>query len=354
MRLRQTLGYRLHVASQLLPTRLQEGSWRVWRALRPLPVQRLRGSNHAGATTSAIVIGHVASAGFLLDKFFASPPEATPLGKITPWRAAALWRAQQEELTVLVGDRVLGRRLPRRERLIVPTWVRAQAPVPSGRLAVSSKVQADIRRVRNAGLGCEVSAGPAEAREFLETMLRPHIEARYTVSHVALHEVQAALRKGEILWITEAGRRLGGAVVVYRGDTLSFRYAGILNGDPALLKRGVLAAAYLQMFTRAQQRGCQQVDLGGSRPWVTDGVLRFKMKWRAELTAQWHKPEAAFVRWVPGSVGVHAMLSRDAPIARERDAFYFVAASAAWPPVLVPVVAGDWPNEPAVAPPPAA
>ena len=137
------------------------------------------------------------------------------------------------------------------------------------------------------------------------------------------------------------------------GPIARFRYVTWPALSPVTLFQVIVnVIAYLQIFTRARHHGCRVVDLGGSRPWLSDGVLRFKMKWHPRLVAQWHRHEAACVRWTPGNAGIEAMLRREAPIARDRDAFHFVAASGAWPPVLVPAIAGQWPDATSVAPPP--
>jgi hypothetical protein len=69
-------------------------------------------------------------------------------------------------------------------------------------------------------------------------------------------------------------------VAIERGDVFWLAYLGTRDGDPAVMRRsGGLAALYDFAIRLAQQRGAQLIDMGRSRPWLTDGVTRYKWKW---------------------------------------------------------------------------
>jgi hypothetical protein len=58
---------------------------------------------------------------------------------------------------------------------------------------------------------------------------------------------------------------------------------GWRDGSHEVLRGRVLGVLYWFVFRRARDSGYRRVDLGGTPPYLDDGVFRFKSRWNAEL-----------------------------------------------------------------------
>ena len=58
---------------------------------------------------------------------------------------------------------------------------------------------------------------------------------------------------------------------------------GYLNGDESFLKMGVTNAIYQFRIERAYELGCKKIVLGGTPPFIENGVFKFKAKWQARI-----------------------------------------------------------------------
>jgi hypothetical protein len=114
--------------------------------------------------------------------------------------------------------------------------------------------------------------------------------------------IRQVARICDVMWIEQAGARVGGALLEPRGRELRNLAFGVR--DPAVVRDGVLSACYWLMIEHAVREGYRALQLGSSRPVLSDGVLRHKLKWGGVLTP--------VRQWDYFAVGV----ARDNPTAR--------------------------------------
>lgn len=89
----------------------------------------------------------------------------------------------------------------------------------------------------------------------------------------------------ELLLISKGDQFVAGIVSQKLGNTYYLLVPGILMDNKQIfLKEGVGAAIYWFSFFEAQRRGCREVELGSSRPFLMSGVLQFKKKWCNRVT----------------------------------------------------------------------
>ncbi len=355
MSLRQQIGYQASQLTQRLSYPGHVAFWRWARIGRAISLERLTGLTHAGTPGTLLLAGAATQDDYVSGKFFAGAPQRETLGSVAPWVLPRRLRAERagSNLTVALLDRAVGRLLPARDYVMSPEWncvVIDTVPEVSALAVGNASLRHDLARKTREGFGCVASTDPAEHRSFFDDMVRPYIEGRHGNRHLSFAHMQHTLAHGALRWVVGGGERLAGLVVEVRGPRLFLRYFGVARGDPALMRRGVLAAAYFDAIEYAWKHGCRVVDFGGVRPWLGDGILRYKAKWGARFDPRWPTPAAAFLGWPDGDPHVAAMLRREALICRRGDAFSFVAAGGAWPPELVPVRPGEWPKGNAIAP----
>lgn len=147
--------------------------------------------------------------------------------------------------------------------------------------------RSDVARLHRKGFGMLVDNDPAWADEFFSryhepTILRRHgsegalIAARYIAEAVRDHG-------SEFLCVTLGSQRI--AALLGRPQPQGYRvdHLGWLDGEPNRVDRAVPAALYWFAAKRARELGLSRVRMGGTPPYIEDGLFQFKTKWNATL-----------------------------------------------------------------------
>ena len=66
---------------------------------------------------------------------------------------------------------------------------------------------------------------------------------------------------------------------------------GYLNGDVTLLEKGIVTAIYQFRIERAYELKCKSIVLGGTPPFLENGVLKYKAKWQARFCSDMYFTE---------------------------------------------------------------
>lgn len=80
------------------------------------------------------------------------------------------------------------------------------------------------------------------------------------------------------------------------------------DGDREYVRQGVIGAIYYSLMMEMEERGYEKISFGGARPFLSDGVTRFKWSLNGRLAAD---SEA------PGSMALWLTLIKDSPPLRD-------------------------------------
>jgi len=258
------------------------------RGLR-LPLAVVRGRTAAtGASASVLLAGNGPDLDYLLGRFLAGPLEREPLGRVSlPELPTWLKRRREEhDLTLARLDELSGRALLGPEYLRAPDWLGTLLPLGGAvRPSSTRSIASDLARVRRNELRWHVSRDEADFERFHQTMYRPYARRRHGDLAIDrnVHQLRRVFRAGCLLWVTHRGQPLAAMLLLSRGHVLKLVVLGTIDGDLEALDLGALAALYLFSIEYADERGLTAVDLGGVRPCLSDGVLRYKRKWNVCL-----------------------------------------------------------------------
>jgi len=86
-----------------------------------------------------------------------------------------------------------------------------------------------------------------------------------------------------IMAIKEQGAIVGASLIRKSGDSLVLKRLGLLDGDDEYRLHGVIGALYYFGIVEGQKNGCRFFDLGGTRPFLTDGLTKYKIGLGAEF-----------------------------------------------------------------------
>ena len=278
--------------------------------------------------------------GYWTGLLFASAPARHCLGSARGPLGVGERALPEADVTLLRLNRLFRRRARARGHLTVPAWVqssldtrRSLEAITEGARSGRNSRKRDMRQAQKAGYHPVFTRGPAEVQTFFADWCVPFLQNRFGSASVAISTDWARQmgRVCEVMWIERDGTRHGAALLERRGRALH----GILFGlrDPAAVRDGVLSAGYCFMIERAVREGYDAFEFGGSRPVLSDGILRYKLKWGAVLmpVVQW---DYFAVGVDPRNAAARTLLAAHPLIAEDGDRFFAVAAgdAGAFPP----------------------
>jgi hypothetical protein len=147
----------------------------------------------------------------------------------------------------------------------------------------------DIRTVRDTGYTLQVSKEPARYREFLDDFYKPYLLAAHG-SKAAVFNYDFLCREDysdhdnwELQQVMLAEEWIAGCIVRKDGNTAYMLELGIGAGNIEAVRRGALAASYWLGVQRLRDLGYQKISFMWSPPFLKNGVLLFKKKYRPVL-----------------------------------------------------------------------
>jgi hypothetical protein len=319
---------RLSGKAQILLTRY--GLFAVARlGLRRVPVVLLRGAtNQSGQRGTLLVAGHDPWANYLPSRFFVGKPQRELVGNVLPRHLPALLDRMRAaaDMTIVRMDRLSARLWFGRDYLAVPEWVGTRLTVPDDLDALvrsSSNIQRDVRRIRTRRYRSVLSTGDEDFDLFYDRFYLPLSKARYQELLVVrtADDLRRRARRGGILWAQREGRAVSALLFETKGGSLDVLAVGARDGDLALVKEGAIAALYFFVIDMARRGGHRTIDFRGSRPSLSDGVLRYKSKWGATLYDKADSYHDLFIRWGRATDTVTNFLSHTPLIFREDGGF---------------------------------
>ena len=237
-----------------------------------------------------IVAASGSATAHFVEQFFDAAPKREELGSVSMQALprAMLDQAKHADLVVACVNPKDARSRFDQRFIVSPRWVGSALTLPAdihSFIHRSKSLSNNLRRVRNAGMTSEVTSGSSDFAWFYHHMYRPYIVERHKSQAVIrnFHLLRRAHRRGGILWITHKGVRRAGTLFSQHENMLKLLVMGVRIDTPKHTDAAERFAIYLYLIELAQQRGCTQLDLGGSRATLNDGLLQHKRRWDARL-----------------------------------------------------------------------
>jgi hypothetical protein len=167
--------------------------------------------------------------------------------------------------------------------IIAPRWVRQTLDLatPVDELFNKRSRRKEIEKVKK--FRPVFSTDPADLDFFYDQMYIPYIR-KWQDDAVIIKKVvvQKDLAKiGELCFLKLDDKVVAGQFCNHIGDTYILMTFGLT--DEVYVREGATAALFYYGILRAQEKGARYVDLGLSRPFISDGVLNYKRKWGGRI-----------------------------------------------------------------------
>ena len=249
---------------------------------------RLEGpARFSGAPLTALYFGSGQNLGFLEQLFFESPQRSTlaSVGSPLQLRIGAKSRAPQADL--LFGDLppLWQALLPDGAALRLPAWLSQIVDLPESGAMLPRKLEREVgRHRRQRGYRVEFSNDEGDARHFYREFYAPYLRSRFGPDAVVVPEARmiAQLRGKILAKLFQDDRWLLGLALAHEGKVVRFDWFGSAQNPPPVGASETLDWLCIQ---HAKDLGARQVVMGSSRPCLSDGIVRYKLKFGARFTA---------------------------------------------------------------------
>jgi len=213
-------------------------------------------------------------------------------GVISAFKAVNLTRSTAD-IVIVGANQLLLKKYAKENVHIVPKYICPLFRMPNGLEAaienLSYDARKDIRRnirvALNKGFTYKTTTDPAWFDEFYYKVYMQY----GTRKHGALAQidsyrrVKSAYDKGLGIIIMIDEKPVIGSIVFREGNTLRARYMGVYEGQEEAAHKGGSTAMYYFTMLVAHSMGCEATNMGSTRPFLSDGVLKFKMRWEPEI-----------------------------------------------------------------------
>lgn len=224
---------------------------------------------------------------------FPDGADVSSKGRISALKAPGL--AESGADVVVVGaNLLLGKLFAGRGFHMAPKWLcpvmRTHGEHPDAiisRLGKSARsdVRRNLNRANESDFSYEVTTDRSWFDTFYSHMYKPYAEHRHgnVLQLDSYGRVRRAFAKGAGIVLKQHGEVVGGSIFYMQGKTMRNPYMGILNGDESVVRAGASQILYYYVMLMAHAEGCDAMNFGSSRPFLSDGVLKFKMKWGMDV-----------------------------------------------------------------------
>lgn len=167
----------------------------------------------------------------------------------------------------------------------IPSYIIGEVDIPLDPTIFKNKtIKNDLRKIQKNSLEFEIVADQQYFFEFYHKMYIPYVSKIYPTTMTVPPFESKFYENRELLLIKKQGKCIAGATISYDGNSPKIAYMGILDGDLEYLRDGSIGALFYYSFTYLENKGFSKVDLGMTRPFLRDGVLRSKKKWSQRIT----------------------------------------------------------------------
>ena len=294
------------------------------------PLRQLVGTGCDGRPARVLLAGDGTALDIaaLARRFFTSAPEETALGTVSGsalcHRLAAL-SAEHDLVLARTWNRYVGQAAQAGLLTMpdLPEMRLAVGTAQSALAAASSETRRIARRCDDEGFGLHLTEGGDRFEEFYHGYYLPFVRNRHGIGLVAsaAPALRRRLRRGGITWTVLDGEPLFAVAYEVLDGTFRELVAGTPQGrvDPVIQRaRAASRAGHIRLAT---ERGLRWLNMGGCRPWLSDGMFASKGAWGGELVPRADDLRSLLVGWRHWTPAVARLLAEHPLLLRAPDGF---------------------------------
>ena len=241
-----------------------------------------------------------------------------PVGRKWLWAVRKVNDRQGQDCSLLVVEapHCSARLSAKIKYLFIPSWVNGELDISVERSSIfrsrNKSLQSDLRRIRKNNLHFEVTRNLSDLHNFYFNMYVPYTtRAHGDRSKIMTYGyVKAGFKKRglftDLLLVKENEECIAGILFRCRKDKAKLSTLGVKDGNPDYVGHGAIGAVFSFAIQYLADKGFTRIDLGGSRAFLKDGVLRYKRKWHQRISSK--KGPAFLVKVLSQTEGLRGFL----------------------------------------------
>jgi hypothetical protein len=223
---------------------------------------------------------------FLINLAFGNSCKEHCLGKSWLWNIYRTKKKGQDcSLMVLEASQSL-RRLLGMNCVYIPGWIFGQVDIADDSLLFKKKsLKSDLSKIRKNNLRFEVRNEMDQFDNFYHNMYVPYIRKSHD-KRAIIHDYDFFLKeftKCDLVLIKKEQTDIAGCLLYYNEKAPRLLSLGVKDANTAYVDDGAIGALYYFSVKYLKEQGHKKINFGLSRPFLGDGVLRYKKKWGLEI-----------------------------------------------------------------------
>jgi len=240
-----------------------------------------------------IYAGHEVGKNYLADLAFGGSHRDSYVGRKWLWKIPKTVDESPCDCSLMITEapKVLRILFRKRKYLYVPCWVSGEIDVSGNDCSFlkNESLKSDVRKIRKNKLHFEATNRPSDLRDFYYNMYIPYITKTHgnrseIVSYDFVKSEFGERRLlNDLLLIKKEEEYVAGILLGFKNNRAQLWYLGVKDGNLDYVQDGAIGALFYFSVRYLEGKGFTRIGFGRSRPFLRDGVLRFKRKWNPRI-----------------------------------------------------------------------
>lgn len=234
---------------------------------------------------------------YIVSLAFDSPEREDYLGKKWLWKIPKIIKENKKICPLLVVQvpSCFSSLSEKIKCLYIPCYVSGEIDIsvdgPTLFKNRNTSLKSDISKIKKNKLNFEVTKDLSQLHNFHYNMLIPQALARY--GNKAIIPNYEPMEKEfikhsqlyDLLLVKNQQEYISGILLRYKNKNIAkLCHLGVKDGNIDYVRDGAIGALFYFSFHHVSEKGCKKIDFGDSRPFLKDGVLKYKEKWNYKIS----------------------------------------------------------------------
>lgn len=252
---------------------------------------RLTGESRCGGPLTGLYLGNCANLAFLTRYFFATVDEHPVCGDLNQAGLRTAARTIEDDVDLVLTEQppFWAWFRPAPSDVTLPAWIRQELRLPEPENEqcplFPTALEKEVRRLQaHHDYTLRLSAADEHLGRFYHKFYLPYIRARFRDSAVVVPEADflKTARGSRIARLYSGSQWVAGMLIRRQGAKLRLGWFGCVDGK---LFQGASEVLDALCIRNEFEEGVRAVVMGNSRPCLSDGVVRYKGRFGARITA---------------------------------------------------------------------
>jgi hypothetical protein len=216
------------------------------------------------------------------------------------WEIPDIINSFNFDLVFSEASQITLKRFQRCRGYVIPVWapmrIDIDRPFREIRKQRVSHFSGIERLIRKYALTYKIRRDNESFKNFYHNMYKPYINKRYG-DEAFIRDWNELWKSSSSLFLIEIKENevLSSAMLVRKSENfLHLICLGLVDGKEEYLRHGAIGASYYFALLEGQKMGCRYLDVGATRPFLTEGLTRFKMGLGAEFVSD-YSPKKEYI-----------------------------------------------------------